>query len=37
MIPHPRAWMYWTVNRDRRCLMPTVNGRDEFTFHTQLR
>jgi 2-polyprenyl-6-methoxyphenol hydroxylase-like FAD-dependent oxidoreductase len=36
LIPHPRAWMYWTVNRDRRALMPTVNGRDEFAFHTQL-
>jgi hypothetical protein len=35
-IPHARAWMYWTVNRDRRCLMPAVNGRDEFAFHTQL-
>ena len=20
-IPHPRAWMYWTVNRDRRAFM----------------
>jgi len=36
LIPHPRAWMYWTVNKDRRCLMPAVNGRDEFAFHTQL-
>lgn len=36
-IPHPRAWMYWTVNRDRRAFMATVNGRDEFNFHTQLR
>jgi len=36
LIPHPRAWMYWTVNRDRRCLMPSINGRDEFAFHTQL-
>ena len=36
LIPHPRAWMYWTVNRDRRCLMPAINGRDEFAFHTQL-
>jgi 2-polyprenyl-6-methoxyphenol hydroxylase-like FAD-dependent oxidoreductase len=35
-IPHARAWMYWTVNKDRRCLMPTINGRDEFAFHTQL-
>jgi len=37
VIPHPRAWMYWAVNSDRRALMPSVNGRDEFTFHTQLR
>jgi 2-polyprenyl-6-methoxyphenol hydroxylase-like FAD-dependent oxidoreductase len=36
MIPHARAWMYWTVNRDRRALMPSINGRDEFAFHTQL-
>jgi hypothetical protein len=36
LIPHPRAWMYWTVNRDRRCLMPAINGRDDFAFHTQL-
>jgi 2-polyprenyl-6-methoxyphenol hydroxylase-like FAD-dependent oxidoreductase len=35
-MPHPRAWMYWTVNRDRRAFMASVNGRDEFTFHTQL-
>src|SRR5262249_45920888 len=37
VIPHPRAWMYWAVNCQRRGLMPSVNGRDEFTFHTQLR
>jgi 2-polyprenyl-6-methoxyphenol hydroxylase-like FAD-dependent oxidoreductase len=37
VIPHPRAWMYWAVNRERRALMPSVNGRDEFTFHTQLK
>jgi 2-polyprenyl-6-methoxyphenol hydroxylase-like FAD-dependent oxidoreductase len=37
VIPHPRAWMYWAVNAERRGLMPSVNGRDEFTFHTQLR
>ena len=37
VIPHPRAWMYWAVNRDRRAFMATVNGRDEFNFHTQLR
>ena len=37
VIPHPRAWMYWAVNRDRRAFMATVNGRDEFNFHTQLK
>ena len=36
---HPasrRAWMYVAVNRERRAFMATVNGRDEFAFHTQL-
>jgi len=37
LIPHPRAWMYWAVNRERRALMPSVNGSDEFAYHTQLR
>src|SRR5215831_4494199 len=37
IIPYPRAWMYWAVNPQRRALMPSINGRDEFTFHTQLR
>ena len=37
LIPHARAWMYWTVNRDRRSFMASVNGRDEFSFHTQLK
>ena len=37
VVPHPRAWMYWTVNGDRRAFMATVNGRDQFNFHTQLR
>jgi 2-polyprenyl-6-methoxyphenol hydroxylase-like FAD-dependent oxidoreductase len=37
VIPHPRAWMYWAVNRTRRAFMATVNGRDQFNFHTQLR
>ena len=36
-VPHPPAWMYWTVNRDRRSFMAAVNGRDQFTFHTQLK
>jgi hypothetical protein len=29
--------MYWAVNRERRGLIASVNGHDEFTFHTQLR
>jgi len=36
-IPHARAWMYWAVNRDRRAVMASINGRDEFAVHTQLR
>jgi 2-polyprenyl-6-methoxyphenol hydroxylase-like FAD-dependent oxidoreductase len=36
-IPHPRAWMYWAVNRERRAFMATVNGTDQFNFHTQLK
>src|SRR3954471_15225719 len=23
-MPHPRAWMYWTVNRERRAFMASV-------------
>ena len=37
VIPHPRAWMYWTVNGDRRAFMASVNGQDQFNFHTQLK
>jgi 2-polyprenyl-6-methoxyphenol hydroxylase-like FAD-dependent oxidoreductase len=37
LLPHPRAWMYWAVNRERRGFMASVNGRDLLTFHTQLR
>jgi 2-polyprenyl-6-methoxyphenol hydroxylase-like FAD-dependent oxidoreductase len=36
-IPHPRAWMYWAVNPERRGFMPSINGTDEFAFHTQLK
>lgn len=36
VLPHPRAWMYWTINRDRRAFMAAVNGRDQFTIHMQL-
>jgi len=37
VIPHARAWMYWAVNCERRGIMASINGRDEFVFHTQLR
>ncbi|MEW6454035.1 MAG: FAD-dependent monooxygenase, partial [Pseudomonadota bacterium] len=37
VLPHTKAWMYWAVNRERRAFMASVNGKDEFTFHTQLR
>jgi 2-polyprenyl-6-methoxyphenol hydroxylase-like FAD-dependent oxidoreductase len=35
-IPHPRAWMYVTVNNERRSLLMSVNGVDEFAFHASL-
>jgi 2-polyprenyl-6-methoxyphenol hydroxylase-like FAD-dependent oxidoreductase len=34
--PHPRAWMYVTVNHERRALLASVNGVDEFAFHASL-
>jgi 2-polyprenyl-6-methoxyphenol hydroxylase-like FAD-dependent oxidoreductase len=37
IVPHPKAWMYVTVNRDRRAYMAAVDGKSEFAFHTQLR
>ncbi|WP_257168070.1 FAD-dependent oxidoreductase [Bradyrhizobium sp. SRS-191] len=36
-VPHPKAWMYNCFNRNRRAFMASVNGQDEFAFHTQLR
>ena len=36
LLPHARAWMYWAINRERRGFMASVDGRDQFTFHTQL-
>ncbi|ABQ71514.1 monooxygenase, FAD-binding (plasmid) [Rhizorhabdus wittichii RW1] len=32
-----RAWMYWAFNRERRSWLAAVNGKDEFSFHTQLK
>lgn len=37
VMPHPRAWMYWAFNPERRSWLAAVNGRDEFAFHTQLK
>jgi 2-polyprenyl-6-methoxyphenol hydroxylase-like FAD-dependent oxidoreductase len=36
-MPHPKAWMNVSFNRERRCFMPAVDGKAEFAFHTQLR
>lgn len=36
-IPHAPAWMNVNFNRERRCFMPAVDGREEFAFHTQLK
>jgi 2-polyprenyl-6-methoxyphenol hydroxylase-like FAD-dependent oxidoreductase len=36
-VPHPRAWMYWAFNTERRAWCAAVNGVDEFAFHTQLK
>lgn len=30
------AWMNWTFNVQRRCVLAAVDGREEFAFHTQL-
>jgi 2-polyprenyl-6-methoxyphenol hydroxylase-like FAD-dependent oxidoreductase len=35
-IPHARSWMYVTVNNERRSLLMSVNGIDEFAFHASL-
>ncbi len=36
-MPHAPAWMNVSFNRERRCFMPAVDGREEFAFHTQLK
>jgi 2-polyprenyl-6-methoxyphenol hydroxylase-like FAD-dependent oxidoreductase len=37
MIRGGRAWMYWTVNRDRRALMAAIDGVQDFVFSAQLK
>ena len=33
VFPHARAWMYVTVNAQRRVFMASVDGQCEFAFH----
>ncbi len=35
-MPHPRAWMYVTVNEERRALLASVDGVSEFAFHAAI-
>jgi len=37
MIRGGRAWMYWTVNPDRRALMAAIDGVRDFVFSAQLK
>jgi 2-polyprenyl-6-methoxyphenol hydroxylase-like FAD-dependent oxidoreductase len=37
LIPFPRAWQYWAVNRTQRGLLVAIDGREEFVFMFQLR
>lgn len=37
LIPHRRAWQYWAINPERRGMILSLNGRDEFVHTTQLR
>ena len=36
VMPHPRAWMYVSVNPQRRAFMASVDGQAEFAFHAAL-
>ena len=35
-FPHDRAWMYVSVNAQRRAFMATVDGVSEFAFHAAI-
>ena len=35
-LAHDRAWMYVTVNPERRAFMATVDGQGEFAFHAAI-
>jgi 2-polyprenyl-6-methoxyphenol hydroxylase-like FAD-dependent oxidoreductase len=36
-LRHPKAWMYVSVNHERRAFMAAVDGVSEFAFHAALR
>jgi len=36
VMPHARAWMYVSVNHERRALIASVDGRSEFAFHASV-
>jgi 2-polyprenyl-6-methoxyphenol hydroxylase-like FAD-dependent oxidoreductase len=36
VMPHARAWMYVSVNHQRRAFMASVDGKAEFAFHAAL-
>lgn len=36
VFPHARAWMYVSVNGQRRAFMASVDGRTEFAFHAAI-
>jgi len=36
VVPHGRAWQYWTVNRERRSLMAAIDGEGLFVHGVQL-
>ena len=35
-MPHDRAWMYVSVNAERRALLATVDGQGEFALHAAI-
>jgi 2-polyprenyl-6-methoxyphenol hydroxylase-like FAD-dependent oxidoreductase len=35
-LPHDRAWMYVSVNAQRRAFMASVDGHTEFAFHAAI-
>ncbi|WP_439519991.1 FAD-dependent oxidoreductase [Hydrogenophaga sp.] len=35
-LPHDKAWMYVSVNAERRAFMASVDGQSEFAFHAAI-